>query len=771
MSGRKSGQVPFPIAKMEEGLYTSTVELRPANARSYGSQSGPSYSEKSEKGCMATSRTVPTVVLVALVTACVVIGVGAGIGIGSAIFRSSGSSSSSGAPVTGAGSSLDNASGSSAPAVTSSSRPSLAHSSQAPMVTAAPSGLALSDSVILQPYAASTASNFPVRGPHSLSPTSLWGSIKGPYPTNTWWQNLVLGDGTFTIAPFPYQMQSKPNGLVICKPVANVVQLAITTQFLQNFVAGATEGLSSRVMSAYDDLSVRVTWSAGSSGTMASTIVRGSPFVTLEYASLTPSLTTQHAIMSVNGVTTQGTLSGTKFVVSLNNGQQWAIYTSASISIAWTSSGLSATAQQASIVVRIANAPNGQASEIAILDTYKDVYPTAGTVSAVANGDTSVVSFSFTSRSMSGASNPDGLLLTALPHHVDVLPSASIVSGLSYSTIRGAAVGAVGSVWTMTEGLTTVAWSSPRSIPSDKLSAISAALTYDVGNITMTKGDTYFGGKEVAKYARLALIADETGASALATAARQKVQDRIDAFFNGAMSDNIMYDPTWGGLVTMASAGDPGSDFGFGYYNDHHFHLGYFLYAAAAVGKSNTAWLSSRAPILREFARDFANPSTVDAYYPRFRNFDWFEGHSWAAGLFAFADNRNQESTSEAINGYYGLYLLGVALNDANIRDTGRLLLALEMRSAMKYWQIPSTSQSCAAPFNSNTMVGLVWSTKANYATWFASNVEFIHCIQLLPFTPITEDYLHSSFITTEYPGLATSLTRGNPAIEMGWRG
>jgi endoglucanase Acf2 len=37
-----------------------------------------------------------------------------------------------------------------------------------------------------------------------------------------------------------------------------------------------------------------------------------------------------------------------------------------------------------------------------------------------------------------------------------------------------------------------------------------------------------------------------------------------------------------------------GADFGNGQYNDHHFHYGYFAYAAAALGRKDKAWLAAQ---------------------------------------------------------------------------------------------------------------------------------------------------------------------------------
>ena len=36
------------------------------------------------------------------------------------------------------------------------------------------------------------------------------------------------------------------------------------------------------------------------------------------------------------------------------------------------------------------------------------------------------------------------------------------------------------------------------------------------------------------------------------------------------------------------------ADFGNGQYNDHHFHYGYFAYAAAALGRKDKAWLAAQ---------------------------------------------------------------------------------------------------------------------------------------------------------------------------------
>ena len=46
--------------------------------------------------------------------------------------------------------------------------------------------------------------------------------------------------------------------------------------------------------------------------------------------------------------------------------------------------------------------------------------------------------------------------------------------------------------------------------------------------------------------------------------------------------DALVYDTTWGGLVSTDGITSTEADFGNGMYNDHHFHYGYLIYAAGS---------------------------------------------------------------------------------------------------------------------------------------------------------------------------------------------
>ena len=195
---------------------------------------------------------------------------------------------------------------------------------------------------------------------------------------------------------------------------------------------------------------------------------------------------------------------------------------------------------------------------------------------------------------------------------------------------------------------------------------------------------------------------------------------------------------------------------------------GYHIYAAAVVAKFDPEWMSQYDDKVLNLIRDISEPSGQDPYYTQSRSKDWFIGHSWANGIAnPLPDGHNQESTSESVNAYYAIYLYGLATGNTLVKDLGRLQLAQEIRATKKYWQIKSTDDIYPAPFSDNKIVGIIWTSRASYTTFFGDNTEFIHCIQMLPFTPISEELLPRDWIEEEYEVLSTALDTATDA----WRG
>eukprot|EP01123_Difflugia_compressa_P014972 TRINITY_DN8184_c0_g1_i1.p1 TRINITY_DN8184_c0_g1~~TRINITY_DN8184_c0_g1_i1.p1 ORF type:complete len:394 (+),score=44.78 TRINITY_DN8184_c0_g1_i1:48-1184(+) len=323
-------------------------------------------------------------------------------------------------------------------------------------------------------------------------------------------------------------------------------------------------------------------------------------------------------------------------------------------------------------------------------------------------------------------------------------------------------LGYVSSQWNLMEQLTTLDWYSRYPIDPTKADLIKSVLATEAANFPPQENDTYGYGKYVASLARLILIAEQLNQNSLIPNLLTELKSRLGPWlYRVTYRATFLYDQTWGGAISAYGWLDPNRDYGNGIYNDHHFHNGYYIYAGAVLLKYDPTW--TWGPYLIDLIRDIANPSGLDPYFPVTRHKDWYCGHSWAQGLSDSMDGKNQESTAEAVNAYYGIMLYGIATKDPFIENIGKILLATEIRSSLKYWHMPPGSTVYPAIFSKNTIVGIVWSDKADYRTFFGENVEYIHCIQMIPFTPITEVLLPSSWVSYEYPVLAPALTTATP--------
>merc|ERR1712027_91293 len=144
---------------------------------------------------------------------------------------------------------------------------------------------------------------------HPKPPSPFWGDLPGPYETNIWWLNLVLDGGDQPVVTYPYDIKLADEGLHLCYPDKVVDQAYVLMAFVDNWIVGAAEELGTRALVKRDHFSATMKYQNG----LEIPLVRGMPYATLEYTGITPSLTTIHAITSVNGGTTEGTATGSKF--------------------------------------------------------------------------------------------------------------------------------------------------------------------------------------------------------------------------------------------------------------------------------------------------------------------------------------------------------------------------------------------------------------------------------------------------------------------------
>ena len=122
----------------------------------------------------------------------------------------------------------------------------------------------------------------------------------------------------------------------------------------------------------------------------------------------------------------------------------------------------------------------------------------------------------------------------------------------------------------------------------------------------------------------------------------------------------------------------------------------------------STSWLEQNKSWVNSLVRDVANPSTKDAWYPTFRAFDWYHGHSWAKGLYASYDGKDQESTSEDYNFAFSMKLWGMVTGDAAMEARGNLMLGILRKTVNAYFLLSKDNKNHPPEFVQNMVTGIV---------------------------------------------------------------
>lgn len=190
--------------------------------------------------------------------------------------------------------------------------------------------------------------------------------------------------------------------------------------------------------------------------------------------------------------------------------------------------------------------------------------------------------------------------------------------------------------------------------------------------------------------------------------------------------------------------------------NDHHFHYGYWINAAAQIALRDPDWAKQEqwGGMVELLIADIANADPEDQRFPVLRHFDPYEGHSWASGLAGFYDGNNQESSSEAVHAWAGLILWGEITGNKIIRDTGIYLYTTEVASLSHYWF--DLYDLVFHPAYSHEDATIVWGGKYGHSTWWTEDPRQAHGINFLPLTGAStylgrdREYLKRNFIAMD---------------------
>ncbi|AQP45910.1 glycosyl hydrolase [Tessaracoccus flavus] len=524
-------------------------------------------------------------------------------------------------------------------------------------------------------------------------------------PTNRWFSGLVFGPDPLPVFPMPlsFGISEGGSGFGFGVPEVRADGKTIFGGYrptVQVEVPGAT----SWQVTAYDTASVTMTGSDADGAIGSVTIAQGSPVVTFR-ADRDVELATVQSFEDRDGLPT--TSDGQTDYVAVADGIEvspTAVTLASGEHVSWAALPSDGDAER---VVELARTP------------------ITATALAWETGDDVTTTISY---------GDEPVAIAAMPHQVDGMEEGTCDLG-TYPSVYGE--------MQLCE-TSELSWTAPtREAPAslgldvltdDEKADVEAALEQDVANAEPYPADTYFGGKALAREAQLWTIAREIGRDDLADTVHERATaELLDwAEAAGCVDEGdarcFFYDETNRGIVGQTPS------FGSEEFNDHHFHYGYFLYAAGVFGQDDPELVEQLEPMMTLLVADIASPEATDQF-PQLRAYDAYAAHSWASGTSPFADGNNQESTSEAVNAWVGMRLWGEAAGDQAMADQAAWLQANEIATALAYWTNYDLTDPVYEEFDHN-YIPLNFSGKRDFATWFSPEPAAGLAIQVLPVTP-----------------------------------
>lgn len=640
-----------------------------------------------------------------------------------------------------------------------------------------------------------------------------------PYETNKFYSNLFLGDQTDMIWSYPYGMlwktqdyygfgvqhsnasdrvfgstdtNNKGVSSYYFNPIGNAELIFSSTSFSNSSNHMSVSNM--RSMSALVQLSES---STVGSDYVDIPIVQGMGLVTAIYnGDLVPML---NSLMGVEELTEETSSALTKNIskyrATLVNGVEWLIY----VTVPSGSKNFNLTAESPykitgstaidGLIIQIAVAPGSSSAE-GYYDEAAGMYATDASVEgSVSGGSSAEYKFVYTTK---GTSSSGKTIVFALPHHVESLSSTTKESSTGIkltSTTKGDMYGYLTNELVMSETLETgiqfLPWvqnmGSDLSYTSEQLTLLAKTaneeLSVDIKETVDSMDSMYYSGKVLDKYAYILLVvSDILKDEDVTNSTLADMKDAFESFIKNEEYYPLMYDTKFGGVTSSASqGGDTGLEFGAAYYNDHHFHYGYFVHAAAVVGyvdkKLGGTWAEDNKEWVNSLIRDVANPTEDDSYFPVSRMFDWFAGHSWASGLFASGDGNNEESSSEDYNFAYGMKLWGQVSGDNSMESRGDLMLAIMSRAMNKYFYYKEDNTVEPSKILANKVSGIFFDNKVAYTTYFgtpADHPEYVHGIHMLPITPASSLIRTPSYVKEEWDDQISTFIDD---VGSGWTG
>ncbi|MGC8830130.1 MAG: glycosyl hydrolase [Verrucomicrobiia bacterium] len=561
-------------------------------------------------------------------------------------------------------------------------------------------------------------------------------SINRPIPSNKWWSSLLWEPFSNNMYPHPLAVGATEKGLKIYYPGAaitagkNIINGGMPGGG-DDFIVGLeiTDKFSSAVVDGFGDWSVSALFESGDKRLRA-TMAMGSPFVFFAFAGDIPLITFKNRPKVANKSQDESAIK-----IAIAN-KLYGFFAPSNSKWDISANQLKLISPDKKQYFSVAILPDSDADTFELFKKYAHNHITNTLVEWSFDEDKAIVKTRFIYQLQQLEGNAKGTLFALYPHQW--LNTTNPLTDKFYNSVRGIMKLGAG-----TEFITEMVFPSalpmlPIAEKVDRL-LLKQFIDAELKQSPRLIGDTYWLGKQLGKWTSLLQISRELKYNQAVETFSARIKSTLENFFvptnqsgnlKSAREGVFYYDRNWGTFIGYPAS--YGSD---DQLNDHHFHYGYFIRAAAEITFINPEWGkdSNWGGMVKMLIRDIANPDRSDVMFPVLRNFDVYAGHSWASGHSRFADGNNNESSSEAVNAWYALILFGEAIGDRALRDLGIWLFTTEIEAINHYWF--DVTHRFHHPDYGASVVTMVWGGKGVNETWFSNNPEMVHGINFLPLT------------------------------------
>ncbi|MDD3079827.1 MAG: glycosyl hydrolase [Paludibacter sp.] len=350
--------------------------------------------------------------------------------------------------------------------------------------------------------------------------------------------------------------------------------------------------------------------------------------------------------------------------------------------------------------------------------------------------------FNLSTKNLDTDATGGNTLMSFLPHHYrDTNKSFEFVAGADYRVVMGLMHTAVGNSFSIQYNFTGLPpyLPEPLNLSDQQKTRLSNLIQARADVSTGYNGNTYAKGLgEESNVMLMAKATDNPNFVTLKNNLKTELEDWLTYDPSEASAKQYFFAkyPNYGALIGFP----PG--YGSQGFNDLHFHYGYFATGAARLMMVDDEFKKDYADMVKLVVKSFCNwkhyPDGND-YLPFMRTFDPYFGHSFAGGTGDGGGN-NQESTSEAVHSWFGIYQLGVVLNDPEIIKLGAMGYLLETTAANEYWMdmyddnFPDTYD--------HEYAGIVRTDNVSWATYFSGDPGWVLGIQGVPC-----DFFYNSYL------------------------